>query len=57
MFIVETRSAKVARKTSIFVAIGLALTGSFGALLTMHFYSRPKGPQPIGWRVFGFPRK
>jgi hypothetical protein len=56
MFIVESSSAKAARKMGILMAVAFALTASFGVLLTMHFYVRPSAPQPPGWRFFGFPR-
>lgn len=56
MFVMETQSAKVARKAGIMAAIAFVLTGSFGVLLTMHIYVKPSRPQPTGLRFFGFPR-
>jgi hypothetical protein len=55
MFIVESRSGRAARKMSYLMAFVLLLAP--GALLTMHFYIRPRPPAPPGWRVFGFPRR
>jgi hypothetical protein len=56
MFIVETSSAKAARKMSVVMALALPLTASFGLLLTMHFYATPRARAPGGFRLFGFPR-
>jgi hypothetical protein len=56
MFIVETTSARPARKIAIFMAVVFAITGSFGALFTMHFYVKPSRPAPKGARFLGFPR-
>ena len=56
MFIVESKSSRAARKMSFVIAVALLLVGSFGGVLTMHFYVRPKPPEPPGWRFFGFPR-
>ena len=55
MFIVESQSSRAARKMSYLMAIVLLLAP--GALLTMHFYIRPRPPSPPGWRIFGFPRR
>ena len=42
MFIVESQSSRAARKMSYLMAIVLLLAP--GALLTMHFYIRPRPP-------------
>jgi hypothetical protein len=55
MFIVESQSSRAARKMSYLMAIVLLLAP--GALLTMHFYIRPRPPSPPGWRIFGFLRR
>jgi hypothetical protein len=55
MFIVESQSSQAARKMSCLMAIVLLLAP--GALLTMHFYIRPRPPSPRGWRIFRFPRR
>jgi hypothetical protein len=55
MFIVESQFSRAARKMSYLMAIVLLLAP--GALLTMHFYIRPRPPSPRGWRIFGFPRR
>ncbi len=55
MFIVETNSAKAAKKMSILMGIAFALTASFGPLLTMHIYVKPSPPAQSG--LFGFPRR
>jgi hypothetical protein len=57
MFIVETNSAKAAKKMSILMGIAFALTASFGPLLTMRIYVKPSPPAQPGLRVFGFPRR
>jgi hypothetical protein len=56
MFVVQTSGAKAARKTSVLMCITLALTASFGALLTLHVYTRPGRAAPTGFRLLGFPR-
>ena len=38
MFVLETSNAKAARIMSFLMAVVLLLTGSFGALLTLHIY-------------------
>ncbi len=57
MFVLESRAAKGARRMSILVGIALAITGSFGLLLTLHVYVKPSPPAPPGFRIFGFPRR
>ena len=43
MFIVETGTSKAAKIMSVVMGIALVLTGSFGALFTLHIYvSRPR---------------
>jgi hypothetical protein len=55
MFVIESGSAKAARKMSVLMVIGFILTGKFGAGFTMHFYRRPSGkPARKGARIFGF---
>jgi hypothetical protein len=39
MLVIQTGSAKRFRKYARFMALVLLLTGSFGALLTLHWYS------------------
>jgi hypothetical protein len=56
MFVVESSSAKAARKMSVLMAVVLLATTSLGVLLTMHFYVKPRAPVPPGFRFFGFPR-
>jgi hypothetical protein len=56
MFIIETSTAKAAKKTSIVMEILFVLTASFGVFLTMHIYVKPSSAAPRGFRVFGFPR-
>jgi len=56
MFVIETRSSKAARKMSILMGIAMALSGSFGALLTLHMYVKPSPAAAPGFRIFGFPR-
>lgn len=41
MFVIQTSRAKRLRKYSIWMAVVLALTGSFAGLLTMHWYVAP----------------
>ena len=41
MLIIQSDNAKRLRKYSITMAIVLALTGSFAALLTLHWYVGP----------------
>ena len=55
MFIVESGSARAARKASRWMLFAFLLTGA-GALLTMHFYIKPRKPIPLGFRILGFPR-
>jgi len=55
MFIVESNTAKAAKKMSILMAILFALTTLIGPLFTMHIYVKPR-PVPRGFRIFGFPR-
>ena len=51
MFIVTSRaSTGPIRKTSWLMAVLFAVTGSFGLLLTMHFYGREAKPHPKGFR-------
>jgi hypothetical protein len=57
MFIIESNTAKAAKKMSILMGIAFAVTASFGVLLTMHIYVKPSPPIPRGFRVFGFPRR
>jgi hypothetical protein len=56
MFVVQTSGAKASRRKSVLMCITLALTGSIGALLTLHVYARPGRAAPTGFRLFGFPR-
>jgi hypothetical protein len=41
VLVIQTGSAKRLRKYSKFMAIVLIVTGSLGALLTLHWYSPP----------------
>lgn len=56
MFVVQSGASRAARKVSILMGIVLPLTGSLGALFTLHVYARPSKPPPRGFRIFGFPR-
>jgi hypothetical protein len=56
MFIIETSTAKAAKKTSIIMGVLFVLTASFGVLLTMHIYVKPSPASPRGFRLLGFPR-
>jgi len=56
MFIVEANTAQAAKKMSILMGILFVLTGSFGALFTMHIYVKRTPAPPPGFRVLGFPR-
>jgi hypothetical protein len=56
MFVIETSTAKAAKKISIVMGILFVLTASFGALLTMHIYVKPSPASPRGFRFLGFPR-
>lgn len=47
MFIMESKTGNAARKWSFMMMIIFLVTGSFGALLTMHFYVRPKAKPNI----------
>jgi hypothetical protein len=53
MFVLETKGSAAARKMSILMMVLCAVTGSFGALFTLHTYVRPK-PVREGFRIFGF---
>jgi len=55
MFVVESTSAKAARKASRLMFFVFLFTGA-GALFTMHFYVKPRKAIPPGFRIFGFPR-
>jgi hypothetical protein len=41
MLVIQTGRAKSLRKYPKFMAVILLVTGSFGALLTLHWYSAP----------------
>jgi hypothetical protein len=56
MFILESKTARAARKMSVLMAIAFVLTASFGLLLTMHIYVRSSRAAPRGFRILGFPR-
>jgi hypothetical protein len=56
MFIVESKSSRAARKMSFVMFVALLLLKSFGGILTMRFYVKPKAPAPPGFRFLGFPR-
>jgi hypothetical protein len=54
MLIVETKSGNAARKWFYCMLVACLVTGSYGLLLTMHFYARPQQlPVPQGVRFFG----
>ena len=56
MLLIQSGAVKAARKWSVVMAVTYALATAFGALMTMHFYVRPRPPVPPGFRLFGFPR-
>jgi hypothetical protein len=56
MFIVESRSAKAARKASRLMFFTLLVLGSPWVLGTMHFYIKPRKPIPPGFRILGLTR-
>jgi hypothetical protein len=56
MFVVESSSARAARKMSVLMVIILLAITSLGVLLTMHFYTKPRGSVAPGLRFFGLPR-
>jgi hypothetical protein len=56
MFIVESRSAKAARKSSRLMFFALLLFAGPWVLGTMHFYIKPRKPIPPGFRILGLPR-
>jgi hypothetical protein len=41
MLVIQTGRAKRMRKYSVLMTVVLALTGSFAALLTLHWYALP----------------
>jgi hypothetical protein len=47
MFIIESNTAKAAKKMSILMGIAFAVTASFGVLLTMHIYVKPHAVERI----------
>jgi hypothetical protein len=52
MFVVETPDAKRLMKSYILMGVFLLALGSFGGLLTMHAYVKPR-PVRRGVRLFG----
>lgn len=56
MFLIES-NREAFRKSSKIMGVLLALTGSFGLLLTMHAYVKPSADIPRGLRILGFPRR
>ena len=56
MFVHVSNNAKTQKKVSILMGFLFVLTGSFGALFSMHVYVKRRAPVPPGFRVFGFPR-
>jgi hypothetical protein len=57
MFVLESKGSAAAHKYStILMMVAMAVTGSFGPLLTLHVYVRPSPPPPPGFRIFGFPQ-
>jgi hypothetical protein len=54
MFILESKTAKAAKKMSILMGTAFVLTASFGAILTMHIYVKPSPPSSAWFSNFGF---
>jgi hypothetical protein len=53
MFVIETERSNAARKMSVVMIIAAVVLKSFGGLLTLHTFVRPK-PRVEGFRLFGF---